>query len=467
MKSDRFGWLDIIRLGLVQASLGAIVVLTTSTLNRVMVVELALPAVVPGLLVTFHHALQVLRPRWGYGSDRVGRRTPWIIGGMVCLAAGGSLAAVATALMGTDRTSGLALAGLAYGLIGIGAGAAGTSILTMLSERVEPRLKPAAATVVWILMIAGFVLTAGIAGRLLDPFSSERLVNVVLGIDGTALLISVLAIWRIEGRIVKRAGIVDAVTPNGEARPPFFSTLRAVWAEPQARSFTLFIFISMLAYSAQDLILEPFAGASLSMTPGQSTTLGGLQHGGVLVGMIFVAIVGTLFGASRNGVLRGWMIAGCLGSALALLAIAGGSVWPLAAFKGLVFALGTANGVFAAAAIGSMMALASGGADAGRGAAKHDGTRIGLWGAAQALAFGLGGLVGTLTADVAKAMLGSATSAYAVVFALEAVAFVAAAAMASSATSASGERQDFTRRELSARGAEQVLNEQSGGLHAT
>jgi MFS transporter, BCD family, chlorophyll transporter len=70
------GWLGILRLGLVQSSLGAVVVLTTSTLNRVMVVELALPALVPGLLVALHHALQMLRPRFGYGSDVGGRRTP-------------------------------------------------------------------------------------------------------------------------------------------------------------------------------------------------------------------------------------------------------------------------------------------------------------------------------------------------------------------------------------------------------
>ena len=46
-----FGWAQIARVGLVQAALGAVVVLTTSTLNRVMVVELALPALLPGLLV--------------------------------------------------------------------------------------------------------------------------------------------------------------------------------------------------------------------------------------------------------------------------------------------------------------------------------------------------------------------------------------------------------------------------------
>ena len=67
------GWLGIVRLGLVQTALGAIVVLTTSTLNRVMVVELALPATLPGALVAMHYAVQVLRPRLGYGSDVSGR----------------------------------------------------------------------------------------------------------------------------------------------------------------------------------------------------------------------------------------------------------------------------------------------------------------------------------------------------------------------------------------------------------
>jgi BCD family chlorophyll transporter-like MFS transporter len=466
MKPKQFGWTSIIRLGLVQAALGAIVVLTTSTLNRVMVVELSLPALVPGLLVTFHHALQILRPRWGYGSDRVGRRTPWIIGGMACLAAGGSLAALATALMGMDRSSGIALAVLAYGMIGIGAGAAGTSLLAMLSERVEPRRKPAAATAVWCLMIFGFVLTAGIAGHLLDPFSPGRLVEVAVAVDCVALLVAIAAIWNLEGGGAPSRDGADRVNPREKTQTPFMSTLAAVWAEPQARRFTLFIFISMLAYSAQDLILEPFAGASLKMTPGQSTTLGGLQHGGVLFGMIFVAIVGTMFDTARSGVLRGWMVAGCLGSAAALLAIAGGGLWPIGVFKGLVFGLGTANGMFAAAAIGCMMALASGGLDGETGTVKHDGTRIGLWGAAQALAFGLGGLVGTGTADLAKDMLGSAAAAYATVFALEALAFVAAAFMASSATRSSATPAPSIPDPLVLR-TRPVLGEHSGGLHAT
>ncbi len=102
MNAAPLGWSGIIRLGLVQTALGAIVVLMTSTINRVMVVELALPAFVPGLLVASHYAIQILRPAWGYGADVGGRRTPWIIGGLATLAIGGVGAALGTALTATN-----------------------------------------------------------------------------------------------------------------------------------------------------------------------------------------------------------------------------------------------------------------------------------------------------------------------------------------------------------------------------
>jgi BCD family chlorophyll transporter-like MFS transporter len=51
------GWLGIVRLGLVQSAIGAIVMLATSLLNRVMVVEYALPAALPAGLVAWHYAV--------------------------------------------------------------------------------------------------------------------------------------------------------------------------------------------------------------------------------------------------------------------------------------------------------------------------------------------------------------------------------------------------------------------------
>ena len=92
-------WVQIFRMGLVQMCLGAVVVLTTSTLNRLMVVELALPAVLPGLLVGLHYGIQITRPNWGFLSDTSGHRTRWILGGMAVLAGGAWLAALGVVLM--------------------------------------------------------------------------------------------------------------------------------------------------------------------------------------------------------------------------------------------------------------------------------------------------------------------------------------------------------------------------------
>ncbi len=412
-------WFAIFRLGLVQAALGAIVVLTTSTLNRVMAVELALPALVPGLLVALHHAVQLARPRMGYGSDRGGRRTPWIVGGMAVLALGGFGAAVGTALMTTSFGAGLALTTCSFLLVGLGVSSAGTSILVLLAARVQEDRRAAAATLVWVMMIVGFALTAGLAGRFLDPFTPERLMTVSGCVSVLALALALLAM----------AGVEDAALParpqTEEAKPRFKDALRQVWSEPNARRFTVFVFVSMVAYSAQDLILEPFAGIRFGFTPGESTALSGVQHGGTLMGMLLAALAGRRVLGMAFGTLRQWIVGGCLASALALMGLVIGAAlgvpWPL---KANVFAMGVANGAFSIAAIGSMMALA------GQGRAAREGTRMGLWGAAQAIGFAIGGLLGTAASDLARLLLGSQVAAYGAVFAAEALLFVWAAVLA-------------------------------------
>jgi BCD family chlorophyll transporter-like MFS transporter len=312
--------------------------------------------------------------------------------------------------------AGIALAALAFGLIGVGVGASGTSLLALLAKRVAEQRRAAAATVVWLMMIAGFAVTAGVAGHFLDPFSTVRLVTVSSVTAVAAFLLTVVAIWGVEGRAP------EAGTPVASSRPPFLVALREVWGEPRARRFTVFVFVSMLAYSAQDLILEPFAGIAFGLTPGQSTQLGGLQHGGVLLGMLLVAGVATGIGGPRLGSLRAWTVGGCIASALALggLAAAGlnGPPWPL---HTSVFLLGAANGAFAVAAIGSMMALA------GAGREQREGTRMGLWGAAQAIAFGLGGFLGTVGVDVTRYLIGTPVLAYVTVFLVQAGLFLFAA----------------------------------------
>ncbi len=418
--NGNFGWLQVMRLGLVQASLGAIVVLMTSTLNRVMVVELALPAMLPGALVALHYLVQVSRPRMGHGSDQGTRRTPWIIGGMAVLAAGAICATLATVWLPESPVTGVLLAVLGFLMIGLGVGAAGTSLLVLLAMRVASERRAAAATIVWLMMIVGFAVTAGTAGKLLDPYSPMRLLGVTITVCALALAVTVVALFRVES---------DPAYPVADRRPAravaFRTALAEVWQESAARQFTVFIFISMLAYSAQDLILEPFAGSVFGFTPGESTSLSGVQHGGVLAGMLLVAAVGSRFARGRAGSLRLWCVGGCIASAAALagLAVAGpvGPPWPL---KANVFLMGAANGAFSIAAIGQMMRLAT------EGRAAREGVRMGLWGAAQAIAFGFGGLAGTAASDLAHWLIASTGAAYGSVFALEALLFIASALLA-------------------------------------
>jgi len=426
MNRQYLSWFGIFRLGLVQTSLGAIVVLTTSTINRIMVVELALPALLPGLLVGLHYAIQITRPRMGYGSDAGGRRTPWIIGGMLVLGLGGFLAALATSIIPGSPLAGITLAIVAFLLVGLGVGAAGTSLLVLLAKTVKPRYRGAAASTVWVMMILGFIITAIVAGKQLDPFTFERLLWVTGSVSLIAFIVTCIAVMGIESSV--SGGSLSNEREQREteiAEAGFMASLKAVWAEPDARKFSVFVFVSMLAYSAQDLILEPFAGSVFGMTPGQSTQLSGTQHGGVLSGMLIVALLTSVIGGRFFGSLRRWTMIGCVASAAALIALAvGGQMASTFPLKIVVFALGLANGVFAVAAIGSMMDLV------GRGAGQREGVRMGLWGAAQAIAFGLGGIGATFAVDVSRAVLGDLSAAYAIVFISQALLFFWAARLA-------------------------------------
>lgn len=340
--------------------------------------------------------------------------------GMTVLAAGAMLAVGSVALIAGGSWTGYALGVVAFALIGGGVGAAGTSLLALLATRAAPARRAAAASITWIMMVAGIVVTAGIAGSLIDPFSLGRLAVVAGGVAGGAFAIAILAIWGMEG------ASAPAPTPVTTAPAPSFEqALRDIWSDRDARLFTVFVFLSMLAYSMQDLILEPFAGLRFGLTPGESTRLSGTQHGGVLLGMVTVGLLGSLVNGRTPGALRRWTVGGCIGSALALcglaLAASAGPGWPLAANVAL---LGFANGVFAVAAIGTMMELA------GSGNGGQEGIRMGVWGAAQAVAFGSGGLIGAVSVDVGRWLTGSVPETFAIVFAAEAALFLIAAPLA-------------------------------------
>lgn len=414
---SNLGWIGILRLGLVQVALGAIVIQPFTTFNQAIIEDLGLMAILPGFLGGLYYIIQLSRPRIGHGLDGGGRRSPWILAGVATLAIGGVISAAGILLMETALLAGIAVITGGYFLIGAGSAATGTALLTFLATQVDPKQRPLAAMVVWLMMIVGFAVTGGIVGSVLDPFSLERLFVVVSIVCLIAFTLAVLALFRLEKRDSTPLPPTDSAQQHGSEH--FIAALKEVWQDTKARRFTVFVFVSMLAYNAHETIIEPFARQAFDLTAGEATQLGGMfLYTGVLLGMILAGVAGR-FAPGRLGALWTWAIGGCVASGVALAALGIGSfvneMWPL---RTSIFALGFANGAFAVAAIGLMMRLAN----EGNGA--REGVRIGLWGAAQAIAFGLGILLGTAGVDTFRYVFDQPTAGYNVVFTLAAVLFL-------------------------------------------
>jgi BCD family chlorophyll transporter-like MFS transporter len=339
---------------------------------------------------------------------------------MGILAMGALVSMDATILMASPGMLSTVLAIIGFTMIGIGVGMSGTALLALLASRVSAERKPAAAAISWTMMIAGIVIAAGVSGAYLDPFSEARLAIVASVVVLIAFSLAMLALHGLE-----RNSLPVSTNSSSETAPAFADAIKEIWRDGQARRFTYFVFISMLAYSMQDLILEPFAGFLFKMTPGESTQLSSLQHSGILAGMLVAGLGGSLHAKRFGQNLKLWIVTGCIGSAVMLTGLSGaaavGMVWPL---KANVFGLGFANGIFAVAAVGAMLGLASDGRASGEGA------RMGVWGAAQAIAFGTGGLLGAVIVDRLRAILGEHAAAFQTVFAVEAGMFLIAALVA-------------------------------------
>ena len=407
-------WISIFRLGLVQLTLGALVVITTSTLNRLMVVEYGLAASIPGLLVAFHYGVQITRPSWGHFSDNGGKRPRWIIGGVGILCLGTLLACLGVTLFSKNVFIAYMTSILAYAFIGLGVGAAGTCLLALLASGTAERRRAAAATITWLMMIFGIAVTAVSLGQFLDPFSPNRLILVVLCLCGFYFLVTNIALLGIENKLTKKTS--EAFKPN------LLEGLKEVWSDRKAKNFTIFVFLSMTAFFMQELILEPYAGLVFNYTVGESTTLSGKQNFGIFIGML---TVGILVSGLKIGKLKNWVVFGCMGSAVALALIAALGNFSLNfPLENAVILLGFMNGIFAVAAIGTMMELA------GKGKKAREGTRMGLWGAAQAIAAAFAMLIGTSAVDVMKLLSFDNASAYGIVFSIEALIFLISAGIA-------------------------------------
>ena len=429
-------WFSIFRLGLVQLCIGSSVVIPLSTLNRLMKVELALPATIAGFLIALHYAVQLTRVNWGHLSDKSSNRSQWIVFGMLILGIGGILASASIPLIESRFSYGIMLALLSYSLIGFGVGAAGTPLLALLATYSSKSQKGFAASITFLMMILGLAITGITVGIILDPYSHQKLIKITSSLAILTNIISFLSLRNLERSLQNSSNALTQNTINSDV--PILEGIKKVWMERDARLFTIFIFISMGAFSMQDPILEPFAGEVFGFTVGESTKLDGFHKIGTLIGIISIVLCLSKFRFGfgslsiikneRLGSEKLWLITGCLFSALSLFII---SLLALTftepnLLNSVVFIFGISNGVFTAGVLGTMLHLASRGSGDNK-----EGTRMGIWGAAQAYATMIAVFFSTLLVDILGLIMTSLPSVYGIVFLTAASFFIASAYLGS------------------------------------
>jgi len=398
----------ILRMALFQFGFGLLSILVLGVLNRVMFAEIGLPATLIGLLLAIPSAVSPVRLWLGYLSDShpiLGhRRLPYILAGTV-LAAGGVLGGtLGTLLIPRTFAWGILATTLAFLAYGMGKNAMATAFQALIADVFDTQQRPKATAILQAAFISGIVGGSVGLGRLLDPYSSNRLIIIVASVGLLAILLAVLGCTRVE----PTGQAMEAISRRAR-EVPFWSTLKMTFQNPQARLFFFFVGAILLATLSQDIFLEPYGATLFDMTVGQTTRLNIFWGSGTLGSMILCG----LYAVNRFGRKR---VAG-IGLVIVALSFAGfiaaGAVRQQGLFIGLVFLLGVGSGISASGTLTLMVDFTT---------PELAGLLMGAWTIAHQLAEVAGNTLGGVLVDAVFALSGSYLAAFGTVFSLEIVA---------------------------------------------
>lgn len=396
----------LLRWGLREFAAGLLSVLVVGVLNRVMAVELGVSLTVVSLVVGGYNLAAPLALPLGHRSDRRPlfgrRRSGYVIAGAITTGLAACFAPDAAHVIADSGTAPWAVGlGMAlFGLMGLGMYSSGTAFFSLLADQCPPRDRARAAAVVYTELMLGILAGVALTATALNDAGRGELRGLFVVVGSAVAILSTLAVWGTEPRW-------EADTAEGAAPVEGLMTaLRTFAARPEALRFFTFLLIATAALFLQQTILEPFGGVVLGLSVGQSTGFNAVLIIGVLVGMgagagsvaprlgvIGLAAAGLVVSAAAFGALS-------LGAALASAEI----VWPA------LLALGVGTGLFNVAGLSLMMGLSRPGAV---------GLAMGSWTLSHAIADGLATSGGGAAFDLARLLTGSASSAFAAVFALE------------------------------------------------
>ena len=249
----------LLRLSMFQLSIGLATALLVGTLNRVMIVELGVPAWWVAISVALPLVFAPLRALIGFRSDThrsaLGlRRLPYLWIGTLLLF--GGLAIMPFGLLALSQPQPGMLwvsrvgAALAFLLIGAGMQVTQTAGLALATDLAAPESRPRVVALMYTMLLLGLVGSGAIYGWLLADFSPLRLIQVVQGSAVAVIWLNLNALWKQEAMNRDRARQVDDADD-------FSTQWRAFAGRPGVKRFLWTVGVGTCAFNMQDIILEP------------------------------------------------------------------------------------------------------------------------------------------------------------------------------------------------------------------
>ncbi len=413
--SDDLPLSRLLRLSLFQISVGMAMVMLVGTLNRVMIVELKVSAMLVSFMVALPLLIAPLRALIGFRSDnhrsQLGwRRVPYIwmgsllqFGGFsimpfaLLVLAGAGQASLAPAWVGQIGAAG------AFLLVGLGMHTVQTAGLALATDLAPPERQPQVVGLMYVMQLVGMMGSALVLGYLLHDYSPGQLIRVVQAVAVTTLVLNVVALWKQEPRSRLRK-------PGTPIEHTFSQAWQLFCQGPNTLRRLMAVGLGTMAFTMEDVLLEPYGGEILHMSVSSTTLLSATLAMGGLLGFAWASrVLGRGGDAYR---MSGW--GAWIGLPAFVAIIASGPLAMSALFVLGIFMVGLGAGLFAHGTLTATMQLAPTG---------QVGLAMGAWGAVQATAAGVGMALGGLVRD-AVALVSTPVVGYSAVYLMEMVLLV-------------------------------------------
>lgn len=394
-----------VQLALIHVAVAMTLVPVNSTLNRVMIKELAISATLVAVLASLPYLFSPLQMVIGSYSDRHPlfgyRRSPYIALGLGLCVLGVILAPPAVFFMSTVPAAGLLLSMLAFGAWGMGFNVARVSYLSLASELSGEKGRSRTISIMWFVMIIGIIITAATLSRLLNEYTHQTLETAFVIVGLVSLVLGLLGLAGLEPRHTSQAGL-----PETPQRSSWRALIQNVLGNKAARYFFFYLIIMLAAILGQDVLLEPYGGEAFDLPVSATTRITSIWGSCVLVTLLAAGWLERRI--DRRSVAR----LGAVIAILGLLIIAGsGLVGQKNVFYTGVVLLGLGTGFATVSNLSLMLDMTT----------AQVGLYIGAWGMADAIARLLGTVMSGVVRDLVSYLTQSALFGYITVFVIEAL----------------------------------------------